>query len=40
MLKSCQKGTTLMEAMAAITILDALLENMSVRADKIREFYK
>ena len=34
------RAVVVVEAMAAITILDALLENMSSRADRIVEFYK
>lgn len=34
------RAVVVVEAMAAITILDALLENMSSRVDKIVEFYK
>ena len=34
------RAVVVVEAMAAITILDALLENMSSRVDRIVEFYK
>lgn len=34
------RAVVVVEAMAAITILDALLENMNSRLDKIVEFYK
>lgn len=34
------RAVVVVEAMAAITILDAMLENMSSRVDKIVEFYK
>ena len=34
------RAVVVVEAMAAITILDALLENMSSRVDRIMEFYK
>lgn len=34
------RAVVVVESMAAITILDALLENMSSRVDKIIEFYK
>lgn len=34
------RAVVVVEAMAAITILDALLENMSSRLDRIVEFYK
>ena len=34
------RAVVVVEAMAAITILDALLENMNSRVDKIVEFYK
>lgn len=34
------RAVVVVEAMAAITILDALLENMSSRVDKVLEFYK
>jgi len=34
------RATVVMESMTAITILDALLVNMSARMDKIQEFYK
>ena len=34
------RAVVVVEAMAAITILDALLENMGSKVDKIKEFYK
>ena len=34
------RAVVVVEAMAAITVLDALLENMSSRVDRIVEFYK
>jgi chorismate synthase len=34
------RAVVVVEAMAAITILDALLENMCSRVDRIVEFYK
>ena len=34
------RAVVVVEAMAAITILDAMLENMGSRVDKIVEFYK
>lgn len=34
------RAVVVMESMAAITILDALLMNMTARLDKIQEFYK
>ena len=34
------RAVVVVEAMAALTILDALLENMKSRADSIKEFYK
>lgn len=34
------RAVVVVEAMAAITILDALLENMSSRVDRVVEFYK
>ena len=34
------RAVVVVESMAAITILDAILENMSSRVDKILEFYK
>ena len=34
------RAVVVVEAMAAITILDALLENMGSRMDKVEEFYK
>lgn len=34
------RAVVVVEAMTAITVLDALLSNMSARMDKIKEFYK
>ena len=34
------RAVVVMESMTAITILDALLINMTARLDKIQEFYK
>ena len=34
------RAVVVMESMTAITILDALLLNMTARLDKIQEFYK
>jgi len=34
------RAVVVVEAMAAITILDAMLENMSSRVDRVVEFYK
>ena len=34
------RAVVVVEAMAAVTILDAVLENMGSRLDKILEFYK
>ena len=33
------RAVVVVECMAAITVLDALLVNMSARLDKIKEFY-
>ena len=38
--RHCFVGLTVVEAMAAITIADALLMNMGARMDRITDFYK